>query len=80
MFLAFMETADMLSEITLEIEPSRTSFLRTEKGVTGFLMDKDVSVELRLAPEFLVTCRAPGALQLRVLDVWVLGRLVLLEV
>ena len=80
MFLAFMETADMLIEITLEIKPSRTSFFGTEKGVTDFLMDKDVSVELRLAPEFLVTCRALDALQLRVLDVWMLGRLVLLEV
>ena len=80
MFLAFMKTADMLIEIALEIKPSRTSFLGTEISDPGFLVDKDVSVELRLAPELFVASRALDALRLRGLDIGVLGSLVLLEV
>ena len=80
MFLSFMKTADMLIEIALEIKPSRTSFLGTEISDPGFLVDKDVSVELRLTPELFVASRALDALRLRGLDIGVLGSLVLLEV
>ena len=81
MFLAFVETADMLTEIILEVKPSRTSIFGTEIGEPRFLVNEDVFVELRLAPESLVTGRAPDGLHLRHgLDVGMLDGLVLLQV
>ena len=81
MLLAFVKTADMLTEITLEVKPSRTSIFGTEIGEPRFLVNEDVFVELRLAPERLVTGRALYGLHLRHgLDVGMLDGLVLLQV
>ena len=81
MFLAFVEAADMLIEIILEVKPSRTSLFGTEISDPGFLVDEDVLVELRLTPERLVTGQALDGLRLHhSLDVGVLHGLVLLEV